>query len=100
MLRLLLFLRGAAPDLAPSPSARKFGRGVRTAWVVKERLCSEEDAPREASLPTGHNTVVSFGNGQFYTNSGRPTGAYSPRSSAGNVAGGMYSMIQSARNQQ
>jgi hypothetical protein len=31
--------------------------------------------------PTVHNTVVSFGSGQFYTGSGRPRGAHSPRSS-------------------
>jgi hypothetical protein len=40
-------------------------REVPTAWVVQERLCPEDDAPREAPPPTVHNTVVSFGSGQF-----------------------------------
>lgn len=56
-------------------------REVPTAWVVQERLCPEDDAPREAPPPTVHNTVVSFGSGQFYTDSGRPTGAHSEPSS-------------------
>jgi len=42
---------------------------------------SRDDAPRETPPPTVHNTVVSFGSGQFYTDSGRPTGAHSPQRS-------------------
>jgi hypothetical protein len=36
------------------------------------------DAPREAPPPTVHNTVVSFGSGQFYPADGRIFAALEP----------------------
>jgi len=64
-------------------------REVPTAWVVQERLCPEDDAPREAPPPTVHNTVVSFGSGQFYTDSGSADGRTLARSSRRGKATGL-----------
>ena len=37
------------------------------------------DAPREAPPPTVHNTVVSFGSGQFYTDRSAEAAIEPPR---------------------